>query len=126
MNSDIPKVHSLSSDLHQELAVRMQKNLELEKTAEKTDIDGKKDEKRKSHIKKDVKTDSIGTSLHKVQNGAIKYRVFRHYMRFFYSIPMTELTQQIKKFVLFMLHFLSYRFMSFYCRLLFFSIETIV
>ena len=39
MNSDIPKVHSLSSDLHQELAVRMQKNLELEKTAEKTDID---------------------------------------------------------------------------------------
>ena len=47
----------------------MQKNLELETTAEKTDIDGKKDEKRKSHIKKDIKTDSIGTSLHKVQNG---------------------------------------------------------
>ena len=47
----------------------MQKNLELEKTAEKTDIDGKKDEKRKSHIKKDVKTDSIGTLLHKVQKG---------------------------------------------------------
>ena len=45
----------------------MQKNLELEKTAEK--IDGKKDEKRKSQIKEDVKTDSIGTSLHKVQNG---------------------------------------------------------
>ena len=38
----------------------MQKNLELEKTAEKTDIDGKKDEKRKSHIKEDVKADSIG------------------------------------------------------------------
>ena len=47
----------------------MQKNLELETTAEKTDIDGKKDEK-KSHIKEDVKTDSIGTSLHKVQNGS--------------------------------------------------------
>ena len=47
----------------------MQKNLELEKRAEKTDIDGKKDEK-KSHIKEDVKTDSIGTSLHKVQNGS--------------------------------------------------------
>ena len=61
----------MSSDLHQELAVRMQKNLELEKkTAEKTDIDGKKDEKIKSHIKKDIKTDSIGTSLHKVQNGS--------------------------------------------------------
>ena len=42
----------MSSDLHQELAIRMQKNLELETTAEKTDIDGKKDEKRKSHIKK--------------------------------------------------------------------------
>ena len=48
----------------------MQKNLELEKSAEKTDIDGKKDEKRKSHFKEDVKTDSIGTSLHKVQNGS--------------------------------------------------------
>ena len=48
----------------------MQKNLELEKTAEKTGIDGKKDEKRKSHIKEDVKTDSIGTSLHKVRNGS--------------------------------------------------------
>ena len=49
----------------------MQRNLELEKKkAEKTDIDGKKDEKRKSHIKKDIKTDSIGTSLHKVLNGA--------------------------------------------------------
>ena len=59
----------MSADLHQELAIRMQKNLELEATAEKTDIDGKKDEKRKSHIKKDIKTDSIGTSLHKVQNG---------------------------------------------------------
>ena len=74
MNSDIPKGRMLkyifvSSDLHQELAIRMQKNLELETTAEKTDIDGKKDEKRKSHIKKDIKTDSIGTSLHKVQNG---------------------------------------------------------
>ena len=74
MNSDIPKerivkVHFVSSDLHQELAVRMQKNLELEKTAEKTDLDGKKDEKRKSHIKKDIKTDSIRTSLDKVQNG---------------------------------------------------------
>ena len=56
----------MSSDLHQELAIRMQKNLELETTAEKTDIDA---EKRKSHIKKDIKTDSIGTSLHKVQNG---------------------------------------------------------
>ena len=41
----------------------MQKNLELEKTAEKTDIDGKKDAKTKSHIKKDIKTDSIGRSL---------------------------------------------------------------
>ena len=60
---------SVFSDLHQELAVRTQKNLELEKTAEKTDIDGKKDEKTKSHIKKDIKTDSIGTSPHKVQNG---------------------------------------------------------
>ena len=59
----------MSSDLHQELAIRTQKNLELETRAEKTDIDGKKDEKRKSHIKKDIKTDSIGTSLHKVQNG---------------------------------------------------------
>ena len=59
----------MSSDLHQELAIRMQKNLELEATAEKTDIDGKKDEKRKSHIKKDIKTDSIGTTLRKVQNG---------------------------------------------------------
>ena len=58
----------MSSDLHQELAIRMQKNLELEATAEKTDIDGKKDEKRKSHIKKDIKTDSIGTTLRKVQN----------------------------------------------------------
>ena len=58
----------MSSHLHQELAIRMQKNLELETTAEKTDIDGKKDEKRKSHIKKDIKTDSIGTSLQKVQN----------------------------------------------------------
>ena len=60
----------MSSDLHQELAVRVQKNLELEKTAEKTDIDGEKDEKIKSHIKKDIKTDSIGTSLHKVLNGS--------------------------------------------------------
>ena len=59
----------MSLDLHQELAVRIQKNLDLEKTAKKTDIDGTKDEKRKSHIKKDIKTDSIGTSLHKVQNG---------------------------------------------------------
>ena len=53
----------------------MQKNLELQKTAEKTDIDGKKDEKRKSHIKEDVKTDSIGTSLHKVQNGSTRMAV---------------------------------------------------
>ena len=59
----------MCSDLHQELAVRMQRNFELEKTAEKTDIDGKKVEKRKSHIKKDIKIDSTGTSLHKVQNG---------------------------------------------------------
>ena len=49
----------------------MQKNLELEKTAEKTDIDGKNDNNTKSRIKKDIKTDSIGTSLHKVQNGGI-------------------------------------------------------
>ena len=60
----------MSSDLHQELAVRMQKNLELEKNSRKTDIHGKKDEKIKSHIKKDIKTDSIGTSLHKFQNGS--------------------------------------------------------
>ena len=56
-------------DLHQELAVRTQKNLELEKTARKSDIDGKKDEKTKTHIKKDIKTDSVGTSPHKVQSG---------------------------------------------------------
>jgi hypothetical protein len=56
-------------DLHQELAVRTQKNLELEKTAVKSDVDGKKDDKTKSHIKKDIKTDSVGTSPHKVQNG---------------------------------------------------------
>ena len=36
-------VHFLSSDLHQDLAVKMQKKLELGKTAEKTDIGGKKD-----------------------------------------------------------------------------------
>lgn len=55
------------------MAVRTQKNLELEKTATKSDLDGKKDEKTKIpvHIKKDIKTDhsSIGTSPHKVQNG---------------------------------------------------------
>ena len=56
-------------DLHQELAVRTQKNLELEKTATTSDVDGKKDDKTKTHIKKDIKTDSVATSPHKVQNG---------------------------------------------------------
>ena len=66
--------------MNQELAVRMQKNLELEKTAQKTDIDGKKDEKTKSRIKKENKTDSIGTSLDEVQNGGTpRFRPLREY-----------------------------------------------
>ena len=57
-------------DLHQELAVRTQKNLELEKTAAKSDIDGgKREDKTKTHIKKEIKTESVGTTPHKVQNG---------------------------------------------------------
>ncbi|XP_028406684.1 nuclear distribution protein nudE-like 1-A [Dendronephthya gigantea] len=69
----VQRLKDEARDLHQELAVRTQKNLELEKTATKSDVDGKKDEKTKTpiHIKKDIKTDhsSIGTSPHKVQNG---------------------------------------------------------
>ena len=58
----------MSSDLHQELAVRVQKNLELEKTAEKTDIDGEKDEKIKSILKKILR-------LIRLEHHFIKFRM---------------------------------------------------
>lgn len=65
----VQRLKDEARDLHQELAVRTQKNLELEKTATTSDVDGKKDDKTKTHIKKDIKTDSVATSPHKVQNG---------------------------------------------------------
>lgn len=79
----VQRLKDEARDLHQELAVRTQKNLELEKTAVKNVIDGKKDPPDRvktpasvsNHLKKDFsgKTENVpssgGTPSLKVQNG---------------------------------------------------------
>lgn len=65
-------------DLHQELAVRTQKNLELEKTTTRVVVDGKKEQvdkvKTPASTPKSGKTEhglnSVSTSPFKLQNGS--------------------------------------------------------
>ena len=57
----------------------MQKNLEPEKTAEKTDIDGKKDKKRKSHIKEELRLIRLEHHFTKFRMAVLPLRPRREY-----------------------------------------------